>query len=69
MRGGDSAEGYDGRGACYIEFGSGLVARIDVDMFSGDGPTGIFREPSTEFVAEKEQFGSTRRARWFGIET
>jgi sulfide:quinone oxidoreductase len=68
VRGGDSAEGYDGRGACYIEFGSGLVARIDVDMFSGDGPTGIFREPSTEFVAEKEQFGSTRRARWFGIE-
>ena len=45
------------------------MARIDVDMFSGDGPTGIFREPSTEFVAEKEQFGSTRRARWFGIET
>jgi sulfide:quinone oxidoreductase len=68
VRGGDSAEGYDGRGACYIEFGSGLVARIDVDMFSGDGPTGTFREPSTEFVAEKEQFGSTRRARWFGIE-
>ena len=26
-----------------------------------------FREPSTEFVAEKEQFGSTRRARWFGM--
>ena len=34
-----------------------------------DGPTGTFREPSTEFVAEKEQFGSTRRARWFGLET
>ena len=67
VRGGDSAEGYDGRGACYIEFGAGLVARIDVDMFSDDGPTGTFREPSTEFVAEKERFGSTRRARWFGL--
>ena len=67
VRGADPAERYDGRGACYIEFGAGLVARIDVDMFSGEGPTGIFRDPSAEFVAEKEQFGSIRRARWFGL--
>ena len=67
VRGVDPGERYDGRGACYIEFGAGLVARIDVDMFSGEGPTGIFRDPSAEFVAEKEQFGSIRRARWFGL--
>jgi sulfide:quinone oxidoreductase len=66
-RGGESAERYDGRGSCYIEFGGGLVARIDVDFFSEEKPTGTFEDPSTEFVAEKEQFGSTRRARWFGL--
>jgi sulfide:quinone oxidoreductase len=36
-------------------------------MFSAAGPSGTFREPSTAFVAEKEQFGSSRRARWFGL--
>jgi sulfide:quinone oxidoreductase len=66
-RGGESAERYDGRGSCYIEFGGGLVARIDVDFFSEEKPIGTFEDPSTEFVAEKEQFGSTRRARWFGL--
>jgi sulfide:quinone oxidoreductase len=66
-RGGESAARYDGRGSCYIEFGGGLVARIDVDFFSEEKPTGTFEDPSTEFVAEKEQFGSTRRARWFGL--
>jgi sulfide:quinone oxidoreductase len=68
VRGREPAERYDGRGACYIEFGSDLVARIDVDMFSAAGPSGTFREPSTEFVAEKAEFGASRRARWFGIE-
>ena len=28
--------------------------------------TGIFNAPSAALVAEKEQFGSSRRARWFG---
>jgi sulfide:quinone oxidoreductase len=69
VRGREPAERYDGRGACYIEFGSDLVARIDVDMFSAAGPSGTFREPSTEFVVEKAEFGSSRRARWFGLGT
>jgi sulfide:quinone oxidoreductase len=58
--------GYDGRGSCYIEFGSGRVGRVDVDFFSGPKPTGTYQEPSIALVAEKEQFGSSRRARWFG---
>lgn len=60
---------YDGRGSCYIEFGAGLVGRVDVDFLSGPKPTGSFREPSLELVAEKEHFGSSRAARWFGRET
>jgi sulfide:quinone oxidoreductase len=65
-RGGEGPEPYDGRGSCYIEFGAGRVGRVDVDFFSGPGPVGSLREPSTELVAEKQAFGSSRRARWFG---
>jgi sulfide:quinone oxidoreductase len=56
---------YDGLGSCYIEFGGGRVGRVDVDFLSGPKPTGTFQEPSTALVAEKEHFGSSRRARWF----
>jgi sulfide:quinone oxidoreductase len=66
-RHGEEPEGYDGRGSCYIEFGSGRVGRVDVDFFSGPKPTGSYQEPSIALVAEKERFGSTRRARWFGL--
>lgn len=59
--------GYGGKGSCYIEFGAGRVGRVDVDFLSGPKPTGTFRAPSAELVAEKRQFGSSRRARWFGL--
>ena len=55
-----------GAGSCYIEFGGGRVARVDVDFFSGPKPTGTFFAPSEELRANKEHFGSSRRARWFG---
>lgn len=59
---------YDGVGACYIEFGDNRVARVDVDFFSGPKPTGRFTAPSLALVRDKEQFGSSRRARWFGLD-
>ena len=65
-RRGEGPGGYDGLGSCYIEFGSGRVGRVDVDFLSGPKPTGTFHEPSGALVAEKERFGSSRRARWFG---
>ena len=65
-RGGDPPQPYDGRGSCYIEFGGGRVGRVDVDFLSGPKPTGVFREPSQSLVRDKQQFGSSRRARWFG---
>ncbi len=64
---GDAPDAYDGLGSCYIEFGSGRVGRVDVDFLSGPKPTGTFHEPSGALVAEKERFGSVRRARWFGL--
>jgi sulfide:quinone oxidoreductase len=65
---GEQPRPYGGQGSCYIEFGSGLVGRVDVDFLSGPKPTGTYREPSLELVAEKERFGSSRAARWFGRE-
>jgi len=65
-RGGDEASLYDGRGSCYIEFGGGGVGRVDVDFLGGPKPTGTFQAPSDALVAEKEHFGASRRARWFG---
>lgn len=58
-------EHYSGRGSCYIEFGSGRVGRVDVDFYSGPKPTGTFNEPSDALVADKKEFGSSRRAKWF----
>jgi sulfide:quinone oxidoreductase len=67
IRGAVEPPGYDGKGACYIEFGGDEVARVDVDFFSTPGhPTGTFVAPSMTTAAEKAAFASTRRARWFG---
>ncbi|MGA8363066.1 MAG: FAD-dependent oxidoreductase [Solirubrobacteraceae bacterium] len=57
---------YEGLGSCYIEFGGGRVGRVDVDFMSGPKPTGTFHEPSEALVAQKQQFGASRRTRWFG---
>ena len=63
---GEEPPAYDGLGSCYVEFGAGRVGRVDVDFLSGPKPTGAFQSPSSELVAEKKEFGSSRRARWFG---
>jgi len=57
-----------GTGSCYIEFGAGRIGRVDVDFFSNpDHPVGTYYEPSVALRADKEHFGSSRRARWFGL--
>jgi len=59
---------HKGTGSCYIEFGAGRIGRVDVDFFSNpEGPTGTYHEPSVALRADKEHFGSSRRARWFGL--
>jgi sulfide:quinone oxidoreductase len=64
-RSGEPPAGYHGQGSCYIEFGAGQVGRVDVDFLSGPEPRGTFHAPSDALVAEKREFGSSRRARWF----
>ncbi len=59
---------HKGTGSCYIEFGAGRIGRVDVDFFSDPaGPTGTYHEPSVALRADKEHFGASRRARWFGM--
>ncbi|HEX5225681.1 MAG TPA: FAD-dependent oxidoreductase [Solirubrobacteraceae bacterium] len=65
-RGEDASARHLGQGTCYIEFGAGRVGSVDIDFLSGPEKTGTFHAPSAALVAEKERFGSTRRARWFG---
>jgi sulfide:quinone oxidoreductase len=65
-QGSEQPDPYDGRGSCYIEFGAGRVGRVDIDFLSGPTRTGVFRAPSSDLVAEKHHFGTSRSARWFG---
>ena len=60
-------EEYDGVGTCYIEFGGGRIGKVVVDFFSGPKPTGIYYQPDVALREDKEHFGSSRRARWFGL--
>jgi len=65
-KGGEAAAAYRGVGTCYVEFGAERVGRVDVEFLAGP-PTGTFTEPSLELVGEKKEFGSSRRAKWFGL--
>jgi sulfide:quinone oxidoreductase len=51
-----------------VELGDDLVGRIEVNFLSYDQPVARFTAPSAALTAEKEQWGATRRDRWFGGE-
>lgn len=57
---------WDGAGHCYIEFGAGAVGKVEANFLGGPAPTARLVGPSPELAAEKDAFGATRRARWFG---
>jgi sulfide:quinone oxidoreductase len=66
LSGGVPPRPYEGAGSCYIEFGGGLVGKVEANFLGGPAPTARLVGPSLELAAEKEEFGSTRRERWFG---
>jgi sulfide:quinone oxidoreductase len=68
IRGELAAAEYDGRGMCYLEFGDGKVAKVNVTFVKGQPPTGSFDAASELFADDKVAFGTTRVARWFGKE-
>jgi sulfide:quinone oxidoreductase len=59
---------YQGDGPCYVEFGDGLVGKVEVNFLGGPAPTGRIVAPSRELAAEKEAFAETRRQNWFGLD-
>jgi sulfide:quinone oxidoreductase len=66
LHGGELQHPYEGAGSCYIEFGGGLVGKVEANFLGGPTPTARLVGPSRELAAEKEAFASTRRERWFG---
>lgn len=66
LHGGGPQGRYEGAGSCYIEFGGGKVGKVEANFLGGPKPTARLVGPSRELAAEKDAFGSTRRARWFG---
>jgi sulfide:quinone oxidoreductase len=66
LRGETSERRYEGEGNCYIEFGSGRVAKVEANFLGGPSPRGEIVGPSEDLAADKRTFAPTRRARWFG---
>ena len=64
IRGETSSAQYGGRGICYLEFGGGQVATVDVTFF-GDQRRGSMSGPSETLAADKAHFGATRIKRWY----
>jgi sulfide:quinone oxidoreductase len=67
LRGEPLGRRYEGEGNCYLEFGSGRVAKVEANFLGGPSPTATVVGPSEALAAEKAAFASTRRARWFGV--
>ena len=67
IQSGEQVSAYDGAGSCYIEFGGDRVGRVDVIFPPEGSPSGSFAEPSLALAREKQDFGSSREARWFGL--
>jgi len=67
LRKGEPPPPYTGAASCYIEFG-GNVGRVDVEFLGTGPPSGTFTPPSPAITAEKVEFGTSRRRRWFGTD-
>ena len=65
LTGTGDAPAYDGSGACYLEFGAGLVGKVDANFLGGPKPVAPLRGPSAAYAEEKAQWAAQRRARWF----
>jgi len=66
VAGGEPPPPYEGIGNCYVEFGGGIVGKVEANFLGGPAPTARLLEPSREIAAEKAAFGPARRERWFG---
>jgi hypothetical protein len=53
LHGSRGIDPYDAKGSCHIEFGAGLVGKVDVDFLSGPSSMAPFLGPSRELAWEK----------------
>jgi sulfide:quinone oxidoreductase len=58
---------YAATGSCYVELGGGRLGRMDLDFYSGPKLKSVYYEPSAAWREDKQKFGASRRARWFGL--
>jgi sulfide:quinone oxidoreductase len=65
LHGGELEQPYDGAGNCYLEFGGGMVGKVEANFLGGPKPTARLVGPSRELAADKAEFASSRRERWF----
>jgi sulfide:quinone oxidoreductase len=65
LRGAELERPYEGAGNCYIEFGGGMVGKVEANFLSGPKPTARLVGPTRELAAEKQAFASSRQERWF----
>ncbi len=66
VQGNEPPAPYEGAGNCYVEFGGGVVGKVEANFLKGPAPTAKLIEPSLEIAAEKQEFARSRRERWFG---
>jgi sulfide:quinone oxidoreductase len=66
MGGASRGSEYGGRGVCYLQVGEDQVALVDVTFLPGMRPTGGLEGPSSAYLRDKLEFGTSRVARWFG---
>jgi sulfide:quinone oxidoreductase len=68
LHGSEPAPRYEGDGPCYVEFGDGMVAKVEVNFLGGPEPTALISAASRELADEKAAFGASRRQSWFGLD-
>lgn len=66
IRGVGSEAAYDGFGRCYLEFGDGEIAQVDITFAPGQPPNGTLFGPDERLEQDKSAFGTDRVRRWFG---
>jgi len=56
---------YNAIGTCYVEVGSGKVAKVEGNILGGDEPQLNFLSPSADHRSDKAAFEASRIKRWF----
>ena len=56
---------FEGVGTCYLEFGTGQVAKLNANFLGGAQPQVRLDGPSAAFRPDKESFEKDRIAKWF----